>query len=102
MDNIIKPRGKRTSVKNAKFTPESAVKVDVTKGKIAEERKQRLEEAKNKPDQEYVELFETVTALIVQKDFWELVPDSSIQIVYSFVINEMNKRGIKAPIVQGK
>jgi hypothetical protein len=85
------------SVKNAKFIAEPAVKVDTKKGKIAEERQARLAVAESKPDQEYLELFETVKGLIVTPDFWELIPDQNLQKVYGYVSAEMVKRGVKAP-----
>jgi uncharacterized protein YegJ (DUF2314 family) len=103
--SIIKPSDdafKPKSVKNAKFTPEAAVKVDTKKGKIAEERQARLIVAENKPDQEYLELFETVKGLIVTKDFWELLPDHSLQNVYAIIVGEMKKRGVSLPKLEEK
>lgn len=103
--SIIRPNPetfKPKSVKNAKFTPEPAVKVDTKKGKIAEERNARLAVADNKPDQEYLDLFETVKGLIVTKDFWELIPDHSIQSVYAILVGEMTKRGVSLPKLESK
>jgi hypothetical protein len=48
-------------------------------------------------DEEYNELFNVVNNLIETQDFWELVPDSTIQKVYAFVTTEMIKKGISKP-----
>lgn len=98
MSRIIKPSDAPASRKGVMLAVEEpAVKVDTKKGKIAEERNKRLEEAKNKPDQEYLELFETVKGLIVNQEYWELVPDQSLQKVYAYVSAEMKKRGVMTP-----
>lgn len=99
MSRILKPTEDAPICKKGPIyeQPDPAVKIDTTKGKIAEERKKRLEEAKNKPDSEYLELFETVKQLIINQEFWELPPDDSITKAYAFITIEMKKRGIPTP-----
>jgi hypothetical protein len=95
-DDAFRPR----STKNTTFTPEPAVKIDTNKGKIAEERKARLAVAESKTDQEYLDLFETVKGLIVKNDFWELLPDYSLQTVYGILVGEMKKRKVSLPNIE--
>jgi len=101
MAHIIRPnnenpkREKFNSTHRAMEQP--AVKINYNKGKIAEERKKRLEVAEKKPDQEYLELFETVKSLVETRDYWELVPSEVLTKAYAYTVFEMQKRGMPLP-----
>lgn len=62
------------------------------------ERRKKLTEATS--DEEFKQLFEMVSQLITQRDFWELHSDSTLQFVYGYVVQEMNKRGVALPKVE--
>lgn len=48
-------------------------------------------------DEDYQELFIVVNNLILTKDFWEIVPDSTLQTVYAYIMIEMKTKGISIP-----
>jgi C-terminal processing protease CtpA/Prc len=53
-------------------------------------------------DEEFKDLFEMVSQLITQRDFWELPNDTALQFVYGYVVQEMQTRGVALPKVEKK
>lgn len=110
MPRILKPFDEPTKVSKKKVVidaepalivhkdqlkPDIQLKQDVLK---ESERRKKLTEATS--DEEFKQLFEMVSQLITQRDFWELHSDSALQFAYGYVVQELNKRGVSLPKVE--
>jgi len=82
-------------VHRSQLKSDSELKTEVKKEL---EKRKKLSEVTT--DEEFKDLFEVVSQLISQKDFWELPNDAALQFVYGYVVQEMQSRGVALPKVE--
>jgi ERCC4-related helicase len=88
----------KKSSSNIYFVPEPAIIVHreqlkaVTKEEMQVKVQERKSIASATTDEEFQELFTVVSELISRKDFWELLPDHTLNVVQKYIEYELKKR----------